>query len=183
MPEEATAEQTTSDATDKNTGSAAQSKEEPSGTQAGTTESSKEKTFTQADVDRLIGKAKKEQKADFEKKLSQAEQTETERLKAEKAELEIKLRSRDAEDAIATAATKAGAVNAKAVVRLAHAIGLEFDKDGKLANLKDLIVEAKETAPELFPTRTGPANGADGNNGAASVGQSMNDVIRRMAGR
>lgn len=188
MPDEAAAEQTTSDATAQNTGSAAaEIKQEPSGTtQTGTTEDAKDKpkTFTQADVDRLIARTKKEEKAKLDDQIKKAELTETEQLKTEKAELEQKLRSRDAGDAIEEAARKANSANPKAVVRLAQAIGLEFDKDGKLVNLKDLITEAKEIAPELFPARPGPANGADGNSGKeSSVGHSMNDVIRQAAGR
>ena len=185
MPEEqAATDQTTSAETAKNTGSEAAKKEEPSGTQAGTAEEKLPKTFTQAEVDRLIGRAKKDQKESFEKQIKQAEQSETERLKAEKAELETKLRSRDAEDSILAAATKAGAANPKAVVRLAHSIGIEFDDKGKVSNLKDLIDEAKEIAPEFFPKRPGKADGAEGTaNGSASVGQSMNYWIRQAAGR
>ncbi len=182
MPEEtATTEQPTSAETDKNTGSAgATQQQEPSGTQAGTTED-KPKTFTQADIDRAAVAARRDEKARLEKQIKQAELSEAEKLKAENAELQTKLRSRDAEDSIVAACGK-DCVNPKAVVRLAHSIGLEFDKDGKLTNLKDLIAEAKDIAPELFPKRPGPANGGDGN-GTSPVGQSMNDVIRQAAGR
>jgi hypothetical protein len=185
MPEETAAEQATSDATVKNTGSASADQQEPSGTQPGTAEAAKSKTsFTpeqQAEIDRVVGKARREEQKKLEKKIQEADLTEAEKLKRENAELQLKIRSRDAEDAIAAGCGK-DCTNPKAAVKLAQAIGLEFDDKGKLVNLKDLIAEVKDIAPELFQKRPGRSDSADGVS-SSPLGQSMNDVIRRAAGR
>lgn len=177
MPEE-----TTSAGTVKTTAEGNESTATATATQAGKTETAETpKTFTQDDIDRLIGRTKKELKAEYEKQISQAKLSEEERAKAENDTLRKQLRERDAKDAVVTAAQKAGATaNPQAVYRLIKD-DLEFDKDGKVTNLEEALAEAKSIAPELFKAVRGTANGGEGNEGRA--GNSMNSIIRRAAGR
>lgn len=70
--------------------------------------------------------------------------------------------------------------NMRGLLRLIRS-DYEFDDDGKVTNLKELIAEAKRDAPELFGAPASSVDAGAGGNGA--VGASMNDLIRRAAGR
>lgn len=124
---------------------------------------------------------------EFEKaKLSETEKLQRERdeaiARAEKAE--GALSARDMTTLIEAAAAGAGAKagRAGAVARLIDRSAVQTNGDGKPTNLDDLIKAARTEAPELFDG--GPPRGsAEG--GARDTGptESMNDRIRRMAGR
>lgn len=173
--------QTTPDAAVNNTGSA--NDKPSSGTQTETTED-KSKTFTQADVDRIVKQRLKDAEKRQEKEREQANLSETERLKNENAELKRQGHLRDAKEDIVAAARKAGMKAAASVDRLWRLIkdDVELDEKGKVTNLKELVAAAKELDEDLFPKRPGTADGPQGNNGTP-VSQSMNDLIRRSAGR
>lgn len=110
------------------------------------------KTYTQAELDRLIKKAATE----AEKKALAAEAklklTEDQRLAAENEELKVALRSRDARDAITEALKKAGAQSPSLLFRSVEA-DLEFDAAGKLKNLDDVVAGLKTDFPEQFGER------------------------------
>lgn len=180
MPENSP-ESNTSDATEINTaGEAAGEQPTESETQS---EQGNGRSYSQADLDRLTAKVRREEKAKLEKQLSQAQMGETERLKAENESLKASIRARDAERQLVDAVTKAGADDPDAVVGWIQAkTSLEFDDDGKIANLRDVIAESKERLPNRFPKRPGSGNGGDGGHNA-HAGVSMNDIIRRAANR
>jgi hypothetical protein len=78
--------------------------------------------------------------------------------------LQAQIRERDAKDAVAEAARKAGATDASPIWKLVKG-DLEFDDDGKVTNLDAALKDAKTLAPQLFR----PANGkADAGAGASS---------------
>lgn len=180
MADETTGQNTPDEAAN-NTGSG---DEKPSpGTQTANSEE-KPKTFTQAEVDRIVSRRLKEEKDRQEKDRKQAEMTEAERLKAENAELRRTVQLREAKDEVVAAARKAGMKATASEDRLWRLIKDEVELDektGRVTNLRDLIATAKELDDDLFPKRPGSADG--GKNGDSPVGQSMNDMIRRAAGR
>lgn len=183
MPEEQqpNSAQDTSNADGKNAGADAGgstqgSKSQDEDSQAG-------KTFSQADLDKVVQKIRLEEKRKFEKQLKDAELSEAERTAKRVQELEKEIRLRDAKETVAEAARKAGAVNTGAVYKLVYSM-LEFDDAGKVSNLRDVIDAAKADAPEFFPKRPGSGNGGSGNEGSSgSFSRNMNDLIRRSAGR
>lgn len=177
MPEE-TAQTTTSDETAQNTGAET---EDTSGTRTGSTE---DRTYTQADLDRLIAKTKREEKTRYERQIATAQLSEVERLKGENQSLKSTLRSREAERAVFDAVRGAGADDPEVVTAWIQAkLDLQYDDDGRITNLKEVISEARSRIPTRFPKRPGSANGGEGKSGAQSVNQSINDMIRRAAGR
>lgn len=70
--------------------------------------------------------------------------------------------------------------NPRALIKFIRA-DYQFDDDGKVTNLKELIADAKRDAPELFGIATGSIDGGAGN--GATLGADMNSLIRRAAGR
>jgi hypothetical protein len=172
--------QTTPDAAVNNTGSA---DDKPSGTQTETTEV-KPKTYSESEVNRIVQKRLKEAEDRQKKEREQADLTEAERLKAENAELRRAGQLRDAKEDVVAAARKAGMKATASADRLWRLIkdDVELDeKTGKVTNLKDLVATAKELDEDLFPKRPGGGDGGQGN--GSPVGTSMNDMIRRSAGR
>jgi len=125
--------------------------------------------------------------AEFEKeKLSETEKLQKERdealARAEKAE--GALSSSQMTTMIEAAAAEFGAKSGRAgaVARLIDRSAVETDKDGKPTNLKALVEAARKEAPELFDGGR-PTGSADGGARDGATGESMNDRIRRMAGR
>jgi hypothetical protein len=173
--------QTTPDAAVNNTGSA--DDKPSSGTQTETTED-KSKSFTQADVDRIVKQRLKEAEKRQEKEREQADLTEVERLKTQNAELLRQGHLRDAKEDVVAAALKAGMKATASVERLWRLIkdDVELDeKTGRVTNVREIVAAAKELDEDLFPKRPGGGDGGQGN--GSPVGTSMNDMIRRSAGR
>lgn len=107
------------------------------------------KTYTQAEIDRLLAKQKK----DFEKQQKEAEEraklSEEERLTAEMADLRKQIAVRDARDAVKAEAAKLGVANPDLVYKLV-AGELEYGDDGKVTNLADVLASAKAEFPDAF---------------------------------
>jgi hypothetical protein len=176
--------QPTPDAAVNNTGSA--DDKPSSGTQTGNTED-EPKTLTQSEFNRALQKRLKDEKDRQDKERKQADLTEIEKAKAAEAkaaELQRKLDLRDAKEEVVAAARKAGMKATASNDRLWRLVkdDIELDeKTGKATNVKDLVVLAKELDEDLFPKRPGGGDGGQGN--GSPVGTSMNDMIRRSAGR
>jgi len=160
---------------------------------ASTTEG--EKQFSQAELNRIVRreteKAVKKAQQDAQTAAQQAAMTEAEKLKlrAEAAEkerddartevLRQKARSKVL-DYLTDPKEKVGARNARAVLRMIEP-SFEYEDDGEISNLKELVAQVKREAPELFMTSTGSANGGSGRTTQTHV--DMNAAIRRAAGR
>jgi hypothetical protein len=156
------------------------------GASEGTQQQSETKLdLTQAQLNALLAKARREESKRFEKQLADAKLSEDERNRSRIAELEGQLRERNALDRVMQAAAKVSP-NPAAVAALIKG-SLEYDKEGNVTNLKDAMDTARTLAPELFPKRTGGADGGSRSEGQASgqsrVSQSMNDLIRQASGR
>ncbi len=174
-----------SDANTANTPDAAENNTEAaSNTEANTSNEEKTISFTQEEVNRLIGKARKEEQQKLDKQIKDAQLSEQQRAEQRVKELEAETRTLRAKDVVAVAAAKLGVKNANAVFKLVKD-SLEYDDKGAVTNLKEALAEAKEIAPEFFgkTISTGSADGGSGNNGTREGGISMNDFIRRSAGR
>ncbi len=96
------------------------------------------------------------------------------------------------ERAIAETATGRDALYPDLVLAKIDPAKFERDKDGKPKNLDALVQEVRSAYPALFGARPGAApyrpagnpNGGEGSQGGRSAaGQSMNEFIRRAAGR
>jgi hypothetical protein len=158
-------------------------------TQGGQSEGNKQSAetkldLTQEQLNALLARARREESKRFEKQLADAKLSEDERTKARIADLEGQLRERNALDRVLQTAAKVSP-NPAAVAALVKG-SLEYDKEGNVTNLKEAIETARTLAPELFPKRTGNADGGSRNEGVAGqsrVSQSMNDIIRQASGR
>jgi hypothetical protein len=71
--------------------------------------------------------------------------------------------------------------NVRALVRFIEH-DFQYDDDGKVTNLKELVTQAKGEAPELFGSTAGSADGGAGAQ-SQNGGGDMNAQIRRAAGR
>ena len=87
--------------TDSSKAAAAQQNENPTPSQGGSAEN-KSKTFTQYDLDRLLAKTRREEKAKYEKQLEDANKSELELKNARIAELEAKEAQRATKDEVVT---------------------------------------------------------------------------------
>lgn len=194
MAEEATttAPETTSEETGKTTETTA-----GADTQAATTEV-KEKSFTQAELDRIVKQRVKEEKQRLDKVAADAQLPEIERLKAQIADFEkekqtwtVEKRDRDARDMIiavlSTEKTDKGdnpyrARNPVTVFKLIKD-DLEYDDNGKPTNYLQLLKALKAEDPSLFGAKTaGSVNGGDGSRNEPATAD-MNSLIRGLAGR
>jgi hypothetical protein len=109
------------------------------------------------------------------KKLQDAQLSDSEKLQARVKELEENTSKAEARARLAeakAAAAEAGAQNATAVAKL-----LEPDED-----IDKGVARIKKEVPALFTKQTGSADGGAGG-GTPRTGPSMNDFIRRSAGR
>jgi hypothetical protein len=134
---------------------------------------SESKTFTQEDIDRIIDdrlkRAKKTWEQEEKDKAAEAAKPEIDRLKSENDTIKGQLtafqqqvRERDAKDAVSDAAKKAGATDASPIWRMIKS-DLEYDDEGKVKNLAELIRDAKSIAPQLFKPVSGKADAGAGN--------------------
>jgi hypothetical protein len=155
-----------------------------------------EKTYTRAEVDAELAADRQARKRAEAAKASgtskgkkkdadddgEAPEVAEARKRAEAAEAQ--LRVRDARDAVESAAKTAGFQNPRKIYRLIKD-DLSFDDAGKPDNVKDLITIAKRDFPEELGSKgNGSADGgAGGGGGERAASTSMNDFIRRAAGR
>ena len=154
-------------------------------TQTVQAEATPEKTFTQADVDRIVqNRLKSAVKAEL-KKLTTDDQTPSiEDLQRQLTEATEKTRISDARESIrdyvADPKNKLNAKNTRAIEKLVLA-ELEFDENGP-TNLKEAIESIKGFAPELFAQTNVNINASNGKLPVTS--NDMNDFIRQQhAGR
>jgi hypothetical protein len=104
--------------------------------------------------------AEREAKKELERQLAELKNTAVKKedfdaAVAERDELKAQLQRRDAQEALLTAAEKAGARNPKAVVRLADASAFDAEKK----NAADLIKAVQDEFPEQFGTAPQPGLG------------------------
>lgn len=180
-------EDTTPDAaqnTDSSKAAAAQQNNDTTPSQGGSADATP-KSFTQDDLDRLLAKTRREEKAKYEKELENAQKSEVDRLKADLAERDAKLSERDTKDEVTTFLKTSGCKRPEAAFLLVKS-SISRGRDGKIEDLKGLLAEAKQLAPEFFDdskTRPGSADaGPKQDGGTKSVGQAFNDAIRNAAG-
>lgn len=170
--------------TDSSKAAAAQQNENPTPSQGGSADD-KSKTFTQDDLDRLLAKTRREEKAKYEKQLEDASKSEVERLKADLAERDARLAERETKDDVTGFLQQNGCKRPEAAYLLVKG-SISRGKDGKVEDLKGLLAEAKQLAPEFFDDskpRPGSADaGKKEDGGTRSVGQKFNDAIREAAG-
>jgi hypothetical protein len=193
MPDESTttteaASQATSDGTDKNTGEQASG----AGTQPAqqTTEAQPtEKTFTQADVDRIVAnRIKSGVKAELKRLTGETDGTPTvEELSKQLSEERQARQTLEARQTVRDYLTDPKHklnVKADAVAAIEKLVlpDLVFEDDGKPSNLKEAVDAAKSLAPALFVNAPQSIDAAQGRNGAAVTGSDMNSFIRRSAG-
>jgi hypothetical protein len=138
----------------------------------------KGKTFTQEQLDKIVTKRLADAKKQFEK---DKDLSESERLKAENERLSKQLNERNAFDDFDSFFGKKGVKNTRGLFR-AMKSDLEFDDKGKLANLKDLLDDAKNDFAEFFPRTDTDADGKKGKNDDGQT-SSFSDVIRKGFGR
>ena len=170
--------------TDSSKAAAAQQNKDTTPSQGGSADATP-KTFTQDDLDRLLAKTRREEKTKYEKELENAQKSEVERLKADLAERDAKLAERETKDEVTSFLQKNGCKRPEAAFLLVKS-SISRGKDGKIENLKEVIAEAKELAPEFFDDTKARPGGADAgakqDGGTKSVGQAFNDAIRQAAG-
>lgn len=148
-------------------------------TQSGNSEDAK---FSQADLDKLLAKVRREERTKLEKQVNDAKLSETERLKAEVSAHKAELRSLKTEGTLLQAIKAAGGDDPEVISAWIQAkLKIEFTDDDQISNIKDLLSEARERIPTRFPKRPGSANGGDGK--PTGIGTDMNSLIRRAAGR
>ena len=178
---------TTSDATAQNTDAAGQGS--GTGTQAAQkpTEAQTEKTFTQADVDRIVqNRLKSAVKAELKKLTGEGEGTATvEELQRQLSEAKTKTQTFEAREAVRDYMSdpenklNVKPENMRAVEKLVMP-DIEFDDSGKPSNLKEVFKAAKSLAPALFANPPASINAGQGRNSTAPT--DMNAFIRRQAG-
>ena len=137
----------------------------------------KPKTFTQDDLDRLLAKTRREEKTKYEKDLDNAKKSEVERLTAEAADLKAKLAERESKDEVTAFLTKNGCTRPEAAYRLIQS-NLQRGKDGQLEDLKGLLAEAKQLAPEFFPDNKTPGSADAGKKSDGATRTDMNAWLR-----
>lgn len=131
--------------------------------------------FSQSQVNRMLNKQK--DKLTKEKDLSDLEkaQNEANEAKAELAKMQQK-----------TKFQSALGINESQANRLfnAYSDDLEFDDKNNVTNLKEIKEMAKKDFPELFKAKAkGDIDAGDDGDKKKDTGGSMNDLIRRKAGR
>lgn len=176
--------QNTSDATVQNTEANASG----TGTQTATTEAQPEKTFTQADIDRIVqNRLKSAVKAELKKLTADdPEKPNVEELQRQLSERDTKLRAIEARESVTDYLSDARhklnvkPENVRAIVKLVMP-DLEYDDEGKPSNIKDAIENAKSLAPALFANTPGSIDANAGRNGHVTA-PNMNQLIRQQAG-
>lgn len=151
------------------------------------TEAQPEKTFTQADVDRIVqNRLKSAVKAELKKLTDDPQQPTPEDYQRQLSDKDAKIRSYESREVVENFLNDG---RNKLNVRPENIRGiqalviptLEYDDQGTVINLKEAIESAKSIAPALFANNQSNIN-ANAGNQTAPVGTNMNDFIRRSAG-
>lgn len=139
-----------------------------------------DKKFTQDDLDAVVQKRLKREKKTWEK---QSKMSDDERLKDENEQLKRDNQTLKAKSQLVSELRKADAQSPELLFQSIRD-DLEFDKAGKLSNATNLVKDLKRDYPEQFGKRK-PRGSADGGAGGgdSSTSSSMNDMIRRKAGK
>lgn len=194
MPEQNTGTtnaQPTPDAAANNTGADNQpgTGTQPAETPTGSNSAAQEKTFTQAEVDRIIAeRVKRETKKELKKlagentdapnveELQRREQDLTARANQAEARLAIR-------DFVTDPSNKTGAkpTDLRSIEKLVLA-EIEFGDDGKPVNLKEAVAQVKKDAPSLFAQQPPSVNAAAGGNSSSAIAQDFNQMLRAQAG-
>jgi len=178
--------QPTSDVTVKNTGADAEGTDTQAAQKA---EAQKEeKTFTQADVDRIVAnRLKTAVKAELKKLTTDDEGKESvEELTRQLSETRQRAQAIEAREAVRDYLSdpvhklNVKATSIAAIVKLVTP-DLEFDEDGKPTNLKEAVLAAKTLAPDLFANSSASINANNGRNGATPT-RGMDALIRSATG-
>jgi len=180
------ASQTTSDETGKTTEASAQGTE----TQTAKTEETQttEKTFTQAEVNAMIQKRLPSAvKAELKKMAGDGEgKPDVDELQRQLSETKTRAQQIEARESVRDYLSdpvhklNVKAENVAAIVKLVIP-DLEYDDDGKPANLKEAVNAAKSIAPALFANTPVSINANQGRTNATMSGD-MNSFIRQAAG-
>lgn len=168
------AEENASAAT-KNTDPSPAPQPTPSASQAANTE--KEETYTKDQMTRIVSQRLKEQKDAYEKQLADANKTELERAQSEANDLRARLAERESKDEVTALLSKNGCTRPEAAYRLIQS-SITRGKDGKIEDVKALLAEAKELAPEFFPDSKKPGSADAGAKGDGKTGTDMNAWLR-----
>lgn len=166
-------------------------------------EGAADKTFSQADVDKIVqNRLAKETKkfGDYEDlkaraakadELEAAQRTDAEKQAARTAELERKdatnttaVQEARLENAVLRSAGKVGIVDPDAAVKLLDHSAIEYDSDGKPTNIEKLLKQLIEERPYLADNATRTTSFDGGARTTASGNkQSPDGLIRQMAGQ
>lgn len=103
-------------------------------------------------------------------------------LEGQQAAWEAERQSLILQQAVHAEATKGGAMYPDLVVSAMNPALVEWGKDGKPTNLAKVIEGMRASYPGMFRVTPGQGDGGAGTSGAPA-GTSMNDLIRRGAGR
>lgn len=155
------------------------------------------KTFTQAEIDRIVeNRLARERakysdyddiksKADKYEELEAAQKTELEKAQerakaAEKAKTEAEQRAKQALTRAAVLAEAAGkVVDPDAAWRLIDSAAIEYDEDGTPSNVGDLVTTLLEERPYLAPDTAGSGAGKTGARSAEQGSRGSGDTIGR----
>lgn len=140
---------------------------------------SPEKSFTQADIDRAVDRARKDAAKEKDAAEARAKLSEDEKKDAEINDLRTQIRLRDARDEVVAALEKEGA---KGTGLMWNAIKseLEFDdKSGKVTNLKDLVRDLKADYPDQFGEPK-PTEGIDAGKGQQQSEKLTKEKLAKM---
>ena len=102
-------------------------------------------------------------------------------LEAERATWDMERQSLTLRHAVWQEAVKAGAVYPDLVVQAISPAQVEWGKDGSPSNVGKVVADARQAYPALFRVTPGTADGGAGQGAAPAA--TMNDLIRRGAGR
>lgn len=123
------------------------------------------------------------------RELEQANLTDAEKRDKRLAELEAERNTWEVErqtmilrNAVWQEASKAGALYPDLVVQAIPLSSVKFGKDGQPENVPAVVATARTNYPALFRVAAGSGDGGAGQ-GAAGAAPTMNDLIRRGAGR
>jgi hypothetical protein len=180
---------TTTDGSDQNTATQANSGAGTDTAQPNQATQSQERTFTQAEVDAMISqRLPRAVKAELKKMSSDGDDQKpnADELQRQLSDKDAKIRSYEARETVESFLNDGRnklnirPENVRGIQALVIPL-LEYGDDGRPSNLKEAIESAKAIAPVLF---TNHQSNINANNGTQSVPASgnMNDFIRRSAG-
>lgn len=146
------------------------------------------KTFTQADVDRIVqNRLKSAVKAELKKLTQDGEGVTVEDLQRQLSEERTRTRAIEAREAVQDYLSdpkhklNVRAENSRAIVKMVMQ-DIEYDDKGQPTNIKEAIESAKSLAPTLFVNSQSNINEGAGRN-AHTGPVNMNDFVRQQAGR